>query len=271
MENILNMKTILIVSFCCVAISAVTSGSPSWAAIRTEIVPYKQGDAQLIGFLAYDDTVKGPRPAVLLVHEWWGLNDYIKRRTEQIASLGYIAFAADIYGNGFVTKDPNEAGAMAGKFRGSDRKLLRERVNAGLQVLMNHQLTDKQRIAAIGYCFGGTTVLELARSGAAIAGVVSFHGGLDTPNPEDARNIKAKVLVLHGADDPNVPAAQVSAFQEEMRKAKVDWQMVMYGGAVHSFTNPDSGSDPSRGAAYNEKADERSWEHMKVFFVEIFK
>jgi dienelactone hydrolase len=265
------MKTILIVSFCCVAISAVTSGSPSWAAIRTEVVPYKQGNAQLIGFLAYDDTVKGPRPAVLLVHEWWGLNDYIKRRTEQIASLGYIAFAVDIYGNGFVTKDPNEAGAMAGKFRGGDRKLLRERVNAGLQVLMNHPLAGKQRIAAIGYCFGGTTVLELARSGAAIAGVMSFHGGLDTPNPEDAKNIKAKVLVLHGADDPNVPAAQVSAFQEEMRKAKVDWQMVIYGGAVHSFTNPDSGSDPSRGVAYNEKADKRSWEHMKVFFAEIFK
>ncbi len=265
------MKTSLIVSFCCVAITAVTSGSPSWAAIRTEVVPYKQGDAQLIGFLAYDDTVKGFRPAVLVVHEWWGLNDYIKRRTEQIASLGYIAFTADIYGNGFVTKDPNEAGVMAGKFRGGDRKLLRERVNAGLQVLMNHQLTDKKRIAAIGYCFGGTTVLELARSGAAIAGVVSFHGGLDTPNPEDAKNIKAKVLVLHGADDPNVPAVQVSAFQEEMRKAKVDWQMVMYGGAVHSFTNPDSGSDPSRGVAYNEKADKRSWGHMKVFFAEIFK
>ena len=144
-------------------------------------------------------------------------------------------------------------------------------MNAGLKVLRDHPLTDKLRIAAIGYCFGGTTVLELARSGAEIAGVVSFHGGLDTPNPDDAKNIKAKVLVLHGADDPNVPVSQVIAFQEEMRRAKVDWQMVSYGGAVHSFTNPDSGSDPSRGAAYNAKADKRSWEHMKVFFTEIFK
>jgi dienelactone hydrolase len=264
------MKSMLITGFCC-AVSIVALASTSSAAIRIEAITYKHGDVRLIGYLAYDDSLKGRRPAVLLVHEWWGLNDYIKMRTVQVASLGYIAFAADIYGNGFATKDMNEAGALAGKFRGGDRKLLRERVNAGLQVLRDQGLTDKKRIAAIGYCFGGTTVLELARSGADIAGVVSFHGGLDTPNPDDAKNIKAKVLVLHGADDPNVPARQVNAFQDEMRKAKVDWQMVSFGGAVHSFTNPDSGSDTSRGVAYNEKADKRSWEYMKLFFAEIFK
>jgi dienelactone hydrolase len=238
--------------------------------MRAETFTYRHGDMQLIGYLAYDDAMNGRRPAVLLVYEWWGLNDYIKMRTVQVASLGYIAFAADIYGNGFVTKDRKEAGAQAGKFRKGDRKLLRERVNAGLQILRDHHLTDKNKIAAIGYCFGGTTVLELARSGADVAGVVSFHGELSTANPDDSRNIKSKVLVLHGADDPNVPPEQVNAFQEEMRKAKVDWQIISYGGAVHSFTNPDSGSDPSRGAAYNEKADRRSWEHMKVFFAEIF-
>lgn len=265
------MKTILIVGFLGAAVSLLMSVSPAWGAVRTEAVNYKQGDTKLVGYLAYDDTLKGARPAVLVIHEWWGLNDYAKRRTEQLASLGYIAFAADIYGNGIVARDPQEAGALAGKFRGGDRKLLRERAIAALQVLRVHPLADKQRMAAIGYCFGGTTVLELARSGAALAGVVSFHGGLDTPNPDDARNIKAMVLVLHGADDPNVPAPQVLAFQEEMRKAKVDWQMVSYGGAVHSFTNPASGSDPSRGVAYNEQADKRSWEHMKVFFAEIFK
>jgi dienelactone hydrolase len=178
--------------------------------------------------------------------------------------------AADIYGNGFVTKDPQEAGKFAGRFWG-DRQLLRDRAIAGLQVLMGQPFADKKRVAAIGYCFGGTTGLELARSGAAVSGVVSFHGGLDTPNPGDAKNIKGKLLVLHGADDTFVPPPQVSAFQEEMRKANVDWQMVSYGGAVHSFTNPDAGSDPSRGAAYNEKADKRSWEHMKVFFAELFK
>jgi dienelactone hydrolase len=235
------MRTMLRTGICC-ALSILALSSVSAAAIRTHVIAYNLGNVRLMGYLAYDDSLKGRRPAVLLVHEWWGLNDYIKRRTVQVASLGYIAFAADIYGDGFVTKDPKEAGKLAGGFRGGDRKLLRERVNAGLQVLMNHGLTDKAKIAAIGYCFGGTTVLELARSGAELAGVVSFHGGLDTPNPDDAKNIKAKVLVLHGADDPNVPVMQVNAFQDEMRKAKVDWQMISYGGAVHSFTNPDSGS-----------------------------
>jgi len=148
---------------------------------------------------------------------------------------------------------------------------MRARANAGLEVLKKHPLTDVNRIAAIGYCFGGTVVLEMARSGAELAGVVSFHGGLSTPNPSDAKNIKGKVLVLHGADDPAVPPDQVIAFQDELRKAGVDWQMVSYGGAVHSFTNPEAGNDPSRGAAYNEKADKRSWEAMKTFFGEIFK
>ena len=243
----------------------------SWASVKTEKVAYKIDGASFVGYFAYDDSIKGVRPGVLVIHEWWGINDYTKRRIQQLASLGYIAFAADMYGNGFSTKDPKEAGAMAGKLRTGDRILLRKRANAGLNELMNNPMTDKNRVAAIGYCFGGTTVLELARSGADIAGVVSFHGTLDPPNPVGARNIKAHVLVLNGADDPNVPASQISAFQDEMRKASVDWQMISYGGAVHSFTNPDSGNDPSRGVAYNRKADMRSWEHMKVFFAEIFK
>jgi dienelactone hydrolase len=148
---------------------------------------------------------------------------------------------------------------------------MRSRANAGFEVLKNHSLTDVNRIAAIGYCFGGTTVLEMARGGTQLVGVVSFHGGLGTPNPGDAKNIKGKVLVLHGANDPAVSPDQVMAFQDEMRKAGVDWYFVSYGGAVHSFTNPDSGSDPSKGAAYNEKADRRSWQEMKDFFVETFK
>ncbi len=240
------------------------------ADLHTQTVSYQQGGEELRGYLAYDRALGGSRPAILVVHEWWGLNDYVKRRVNQLAELGYIAFAADIYGNGFVTKDPQVAGKYAGRFRG-DRRLLRDRAIAGLQMLTGQPVADKKRVAAIGYCFGGTTVLELARSGADLLGVVSFHGGLDTPNTADAKNIKAKVLALHGADDTFVPPPQVSAFQEEMRKANVDWQMVFYGGAVHSFTNPDSGSDPSRGMAYNEKADKRSWEHMKVFFAELFK
>ena len=139
-----------------------------------------------------------------------------------------------------------------------------------LEALKKNPLTDARHIAAIGYCFGGTAILELARSGVDIAGFISFHGGLQTPTPDDARNIKGKVLVLHGADDPVVPPEEVSAFQDEMRKARVDWHMISYGGAVHSFTNPNAGDDPSKGVAYNHKADMRSWQAMQSFFEEIF-
>ena len=147
---------------------------------------------------------------------------------------------------------------------------MRERADAGLKVLRAEANADPSRIAAIGYCFGGTTVLELARSGADLRGVVSFHGGLDTPNPEDAKNIKGKVLILHGADDPFAPKEQVLALEDEMRKAGVDYQVHLYGGAVHAFTVPEAGNDPSQGAAYNASADKRSWEAMKQFFNEIF-
>lgn len=240
------------------------------AEVRTEMVEYKQGDAVLEGYLAYDDAVKGKRPGVLIVHEWMGINNYVKKRAEQLARLGYVAFAADIYGKGVRPKNSDEAAAESKKYK-TDRQLMRNRVNAGLDVLKNHKLVDTKKTSAIGYCFGGTTVLELGRSGADVAGIVSFHGGLDSLNPNDAKNIKGKVLALHGGDDPFVPAEQVAAFQDEMRKANVDWDMVVYGGAVHSFTNPDAGNDNSKGAAYNEKADKRSWEDMKQFFSEIFK
>lgn len=240
------------------------------AKVHTEAVEYKQGNAVLEGYLAYDDAVKGKRPGVLIVHEWMGVNPYVKKRAEQLAKLGYVAFAADIYGKGVQPKNSEEAAAESKKYK-TDRQLMRSRVNAGLDVLKNHKLADTKRTAAIGYCFGGTTVLELGRSGTDVAGIVSFHGGLDSLNPNDAKNIKGKVLALHGGDDPFVPAEQVAAFQDEMRKAGVDWNMVIYGGAVHSFTNPDAGNDNSKGAAYNEKADKRSWEDMKQFFSEIFK
>jgi len=187
-----------------------------------------------------------------------------------LARMGYIAFGLDIYGKGIRPKSPREAAAQAKIYR-SDHQLMRSRARAGLEILQGHPHTDARRTAAIGYCFGGGTVLELARSGVDVAGVVSFHGNLDTSNPDDARNIKGKVLVLNGGDDPYVPVEQVLGFQEEMRKAGVDWQMVIYGGAVHSFTNPDAGSDKSRGAAYDERADRRSWEAMNLFFREVFE
>lgn len=240
------------------------------AKIVTKTVDYRQGDTVLEGYLAYDDSIRGKRPGVMVVHEWNGLGSYVKKRVEQLAGLGYVAFGADIYGKGVRPVTMEASAKEAGKYRSGDRKLLRARAVAGLDELRGNPLVDPSRVAAIGYCFGGTTVLELARSGAELRGVVSFHGGLDTPDPADARNIRAKVLVLHGAADPHVPPQQAAAFQDEMRKAGVDWYMVFYGGAVHSFTNPESGNDPSRGVAYNEKADRRSWEAMKSFFAEIF-
>ena len=239
------------------------------AAMQTKTIQYAQGDQALEGYLAWDDAIAGPRPGVLVVHEWTGLGDYVKTRARKLAELGYIAFAADIYGKGVRPATPQEAGKVAGKYK-NDPKLMRQRVRAGLDALLSEPLCDPKRVAAIGYCFGGTCVLELARSGADVAGVVSFHGGLATANPADAKNIRGKVLALHGGDDPHVPPREVAAFEDEMRAAGVDWQLVVYGGAVHAFTNPAAGNDNSRGAAYNAAADRRSWEAMKAFFAEIF-
>jgi dienelactone hydrolase len=242
----------------------------SRAELVRENVEYRQGDVTLKGYFVYDEAMIGKRPGVLVVHEWWGLNDYARRRADELAQLGYLALACDIYGNGQTAANPEAARALVMPFY-TDRALLRARVRAGLDELRGYVQCDTNRVAAVGYCFGGMTVLELARSGAPVAGVVSFHGGLSTPHPEDAKNIKGKVLVLHGGDDPNVKPEEVTAFEDEMRKAGVDWQLIVYGGAAHSFTNPASGSDPSKGAAYNEKADRRSWEAMRAFLAEIFR
>lgn len=240
------------------------------AEIQSQVTEYKEGETVCEGLLVYDDATSGKRPGVLIAHQWKGLIAYEKRRAEMLARLGYVVFCADIYGKGVRADNPQDAARLATKYK-DERPLLRARVNAAFDQLKKQPLVDSKRTAAIGYCFGGTTVLELARSGAEVAGVVSFHGGLNTPTPDDAKQIKGKVLALHGADDPYVPPAEVAAFEEEMRKAKADWQLVGYGGAVHSFTMKEAGNDSSKGAAYNEKADQRSWEAMKVFFAEIFK
>jgi dienelactone hydrolase len=248
----------------------LTGALTAAAQIHIETIEYKHGDTVLEGYLAYDSSITGRRPGVLIVHQWKGLTDYEKKRAEMLARLGYNVFALDIYGKGIRPQSSQEAGAQAGKYK-SNRDLLRARAQAGLAVLQKHELTDPKRVAAIGYCFGGTAVIELARSGADVAGVVSFHGGLDSPHPEDGKNIKCKVLALHGADDPHVPAKDLAAFEDELRQAKVDWQLVKYGGAVHSFTDWNAGDNPGQGAAYNEKADRRSWEAMKEFFADIFR
>jgi dienelactone hydrolase len=257
------MKTILL------SAAMVAGAGTLHGAIQSKTVDYQQGDTTLEGQLVWDDAVSGPRPGVLVVHQWLGLTNYEKHRAEMLAQLGYVAFCADIYGKGIRPKNVADAGAEAGKYK-SDRTLMRQRVNAGLEQLKKSELVDAKRVAAIGYCFGGTTVIELARSGADLSGIVSFHGGLDSPTPADGKNIKCPVLICHGADDPFEKPEDLAAFETEMRDAKVDWQLIKYGGAVHSFTQPDPGfSNP--GARYNEKADKRSWEDMKVFFAEIFK
>ncbi|MDD4955692.1 MAG: dienelactone hydrolase family protein [Candidatus Omnitrophica bacterium] len=244
-------------------------GMNAMANIHTETVEYKQGNTVLQGYLAYDDTLKDKAPAVLIVHEWTGIGPYVKKRAEQLASLGYVAFAIDIYGKGIRPKNKEGAEIQAAIYR-SNRKLMREHAQAGLEQIKKYNFVDTKRIAAIGYCFGGGVSLELARSGADIAGVVSFHGNLDTPNPEDAKNIKTKILICHGADDKIVAWEQVAAFRKEMQDAHANWQMNIYSNAVHSFTNPDSGDNPSSGIAYNKEADMRSWGAMKLFFKEIF-
>ena len=235
---------------------------------KKQDIEYQDGDTMLQGYLVYDESLSGKRPGVLVVHEWKGLGDYAKRRADQLAELGYVAFAVDMYGKGIRPETNEDAAKQAGIYK-QDRQLMRRRANAGLEVLKNQPLVDPKKIAAIGYCFGGTTVLELARSAADLKGVVSFHGGLQAPLPEDAKNIKGKVLALHGADDPFVKPQEVDAFEKEMKAGHVDYKLVRYPGAVHSFTNPDSGNDPAKGMAYNQEADKKSWVEMKAFLKKI--
>lgn len=247
----------------------VTLPTFCFAKIKTETVEYKEGDTVLEGYLAYDDAKKTKRPGVIVVHEWMGLGEYTKRRTREMAELGYIAFAADIYGKGIRAKDAKEAGELAGKYKGN-RSLLRTRAMAAFDTLKKNKLVDSSKMLAMGYCFGGTTVLEMAMSGAELKGVVSFHGGLDfATDLADAKAIKSKLLILHGAIDPFVPAEQVNSFSKALNDNNIDYQFVSYSGAVHSFTNPESGNDNKKGAAYNAVADKRSFEAMKVFFKEV--
>jgi len=254
---------------CLLTLSMVALSMNARAEIKEEAVDYKAGDVQCEGWHAYDTSKAGKLPAVLVVHQWTGLTDYEKMRAHMLAELGYNVFALDIYGKG-IRPDRTKAPAEAGKYKG-DRKLYRERLNAGLDVLRKDPHTDPTRMAAIGYCFGGTGVIELARSGADIKGIVSFHGGLDSPTPSDGKNIKCKVLACHGADDPFVPAKDVEAWESEMKSAHVDYKLIKYPGAVHAFTQKMAGNDNSKGAAYNADADAKSWEEMKKFLAEVLK
>ena len=238
------------------------------AALHSEPVAYKQDTASLEGLLVYDAS-KPKAPGIVLVPDWMGMTDLARQYAEKVAKLGYVVLVADIYGKNFRPKDMQAASAQASLYK-NDRALIQARARAALDQLLKSAKVDTSRIAAMGYCFGGGVALELARSGANLDGVISFHGNLDTPHPDQAKNIKGEVLVQHGADDPFVTQDQVKAFEDEMRAAKVDWHLIQYGGAVHGFTNPNAGSDNSKGMAYNAKADKRSFQAMQDFYQEIF-
>ena len=237
------------------------------AKIIEQPIDYRHGDAALRGFLYYDDAVTDKRPGVLVVHEWWGLNDYAKRRGRMLAELGYVAFAADMYGQGKVTADPSQARQWATHLRGNV-KTWRQRTRAALDVLKRQPQTDTGRIAAIGYCFGGTTVLDLALSGTDIQGVVSFHGS--PPAIDPGTDVTAKLLVCHGGADGFVKPEAITKFHTALNDLGVDWQMIAYGQAQHSFTNPGADAHGMNGVAYNEAADRRSWADMQQFFDELF-
>jgi dienelactone hydrolase len=236
--------------------------------MKTEAIEYRDADVSLRGFLALDDKHSGRRPGVLLMPEAFGLGAQVKRRAQMLAELGYVAFAGDPYGDGLELNDLGEAVKRATAIFADPAKT-RARARAALDKLSSLPEVDPSRVASIGYCMGGTFSLELARDGAPIKGVVSFHGGLQTQRPASG-TIAAKILVCTGADDPFVPPAQVNAFAEEMTKAKADWQVISYGGTVHSFTNPDAAKIGNPALAYNKATDERSWKALKSFFEEIF-
>ena len=244
------------------ALAAAFLAAGVQAKIVTKTIAYPYQGMTMKGFLAYDDAVKAPRPGVLVVHEWWGLNDYIRDRTKQVAQLGYVAFAPDMYGEGKTTRDPNEAGAWSGEVSKGNQRA--PRAKAGLEVLLAQPQVDKSRIGAMGFCFGGGTVLALAYGGADLRGVVTFHGSLFPPEP--GATIKAPIAILHGEKDPFVTPEAVAQVKEALDAAKADWYMVTYAGAVHAFTNPHADDYHIPGIGYNEKAATRSWQEMKDFF-----
>jgi dienelactone hydrolase len=236
--------------------------------IKITPLSYRHETTELEGRLAWDESRSGRRPGALVVHEWMGIGEHEVKACTRLAEAGYLALAVDIFGRGRAPRTVEEAQENAGRYRGGDRSLLRARARAGLEALRAHPLCDPARVVALGFCFGGTTALELARDGADLRAVASFHGGLDTPRQARAETLKASVLALHGADDPFVAPNHVQDFEEEMRRARADWVLVAYGGTVHSFTNEGAGNDPAQGFAYNAKSARRAWKAMEDFFTE---
>lgn len=242
------------------------------AQIQTREIPYTAADGtRLVGYHAWDDAISGPRPGVIVVHEWWGLNDYAKRRARDLAALGYSALAVDMYGDGRNTQHPDDAKDFMNAAL-ADPAIPKARFQAGLDLLKAQPQTDPARLAAIGYCFGGKVVLDMARQGLPLAAVVSFHGALVTATPATPGSVKAKVLVEHGAADSFITPEQIAAFKAEMGQAGADYRFVELPGAKHGFSNPDADAHKGHGLdlGYQKEADERSWADMQALFKEMF-
>lgn len=244
-----------------------------YAEVVTKEVNYSDGETNMKGYVAYDDSVKGKRPGVIVVHEWWGHNDYAKKRARMLAGLGYRAIALDMYGNGKTASHPKDAGMFSGEVK-KNMAVAEKRFMAAYKVLQQQDNVAKDKISAIGYCFGGGIVLEMARRGVDLDGVVSFHGSLGTNTPAKEGKVKAKVLVLNGAADPFTKAESIEALKKEMKAAKVDFKFVNYPGAKHAFTNPGAdkfGAKFKIPLAYQAKADKESWNEMKTFFKKLYQ
>ena len=243
-----------------------------FAEVKGKDVTYEANGTTLKGFLAYDDSSTEKRPGVIVVHEWWGQNEYARSRATQLAELGYIALAVDMYGDGKTADHPEDATKFMNEAF-SNMELFKKKFEAGLQLLKSQEQTNPEKIAAIGYCFGGATVLGMARAGVDLDGVVSFHGMLATETPAQKGNVKASILVFHGGSDPFVPKEQADAFKKEMTDAEVDFKFVEFEGVQHSFTNPGAtevGKKFGKPFVYNEDADKKSWAEMQVFLKSVF-
>ena len=242
------------------------------AEVMTQEFSYSDGDINMIGYLASDISVKGEQPGIIVVHEWWGHNEYAKRRARMLAGLGYRAIALDMYGNGKTASHPKDAGMFSGEVK-KNMAVAEKRFMAAYKYLQNQKNVAKDKISAIGYCFGGGIVLEMARRGVDLDGVVSFHGSLGTKDKAKKGKVKAKVLVLNGQADPFVKAESIAEFKKEMEAAKVDYKFINYPNAKHAFTNPGAdefGAKFKIPLAYNAKADKKSWQEMKDFLNEIY-
>ena len=240
------------------------------AAVQTKAIVYDDHGTKLTGHLYWDDAKTGKRPGIVVYHEWWGLNDYARKRARMLAELGYVAFAADMYGDGKVTETPDQARQWMQQVT-TDVDLWRERANLGLAQLAASDLVDTKKLAAIGYCFGGGTVLQMAYGGADLKGVVSFHGSLPAAPDEAKGKIKPKILALHGQADAMIPPEIVQNFEAKATAAEANWELVSYGGVRHGFTNPDAGKAGIANLKYDAQADARSWARMKDFFAEILE